>query len=263
METTMQELTVTKQDIVNNLFDFWKIVGQYSKQYAEKEAFKSINLKGSDWPNRVFDINEEFASEAFDELHQLVLNGDVPNLLTIDENSSVKTILESNGYYPLFHQLTMAVDLNSVMADELDPTVYIPIATKLEAAQFARVASGAFGYIVDCEIIEKLISDSRIKMFVSLHEGEASTCGLIFIDDNNHAGLHMVGTLPEYRGQGHGQAMTNNLLQICKQKGFSTCVLQASESGQRIYRNFNFEGYGKITTYTIEGKHTHYRWNKQ
>lgn len=60
------------------------------------------------------------------------------------------------------------------------------------------------------------------------------------------AGLHLVGTIKEYRGRGFGTIMTKNDLYDAKLKGCKLGVLQASEMGKKIYSKIGFIEYCKV-----------------
>jgi ribosomal protein S18 acetylase RimI-like enzyme len=60
------------------------------------------------------------------------------------------------------------------------------------------------------------------------------------------AGLYFIGTLPDFRRQGIGTAITRYTLQQAQQMGANLAVLQATVMGAPIYRALGFTAYGEF-----------------
>jgi ribosomal protein S18 acetylase RimI-like enzyme len=63
------------------------------------------------------------------------------------------------------------------------------------------------------------------------------------------AGIHNVATLPEWRRQGIGSAMTRAALRDARATGHRTATLHASDLGYSIYRRLGFQESCKIGRY--------------
>lgn len=75
--------------------------------------------------------------------------------------------------------------------------------------------------------------------------------GMLFLDKNNISGLHMTGTMPEFRGLGLGKTMTNKLLLEAHKNKSNYVVLVASEAGEKIYSKLGFISDGNLKSYKI------------
>ncbi len=64
------------------------------------------------------------------------------------------------------------------------------------------------------------------------------------------AGIFNVVTLPKYRGQGFGTAITLAPLIDAKKRGYEIAWLGSSPMGFNVYKNIGFEEYGKMITCT-------------
>jgi GNAT superfamily N-acetyltransferase len=52
--------------------------------------------------------------------------------------------------------------------------------------------------------------------------------------------LHNVHTLPEYRRRGFARRLVETAVEWCRERGFSSLVLNASDAGRPLYENIGF-----------------------
>ena len=78
-----------------------------------------------------------------------------------------------------------------------------------------------------------------------------ASCGIVFVDNNKVSGIHMIGTIREYRGLGLGKAMTNKLIFEAYENKSCEVVLVASKAGERIYSKMGFIAYGALKSYSV------------
>lgn len=57
------------------------------------------------------------------------------------------------------------------------------------------------------------------------------------------AGIFYVGTLPQYRGNGIGKAMTGHLVNEAREQGYGISTLNASRMGYPLYLKLGFKEY--------------------
>ncbi len=62
-------------------------------------------------------------------------------------------------------------------------------------------------------------------------------------------GLHLVATLPAYRGKGLGYAVSQKPLIDAQQRGASHAILLASEMGKPVYQKIGFKEYALCNVY--------------
>lgn len=233
--------------ITENLFEFWAIVGKSIGTLINENDYKAVIVRESDWPNRIFDVNTKEMD--FEYIIKLSQNNILPDKITLEK----PTILAEDSRVKLFlEQGNMALDMNKYSLRIAEVNNIKQVQSVEDARVFAEIASKSFGYKVDHTIIQKLcIVESPIKLFIHWESNQCLGCGIIFIDSNHNAGLHMIGTIPEGRGKGIGTQMVMRLLEEIKAKSCNFCVLNASKMGEPIYKKLGFQSYGNLETYRI------------
>jgi GNAT superfamily N-acetyltransferase len=85
-------------------------------------------------------------------------------------------------------------------------------------------------------------------MFIADKNGEPIGVAILFIHDNV-AGIYDVEVLREYRGQGIGTDLLQNVCIFARNAGARVAVLAASEQGSQFYPRFGFSIAGRYPTY--------------
>lgn len=88
--------------------------------------------------------------------------------------------------------------------------------------------------------------DNQITLLTYYHEGQPASTVELFATDEQTVGLYGFATLEEFRRKGIGSALMTYCLNLAKEKGYRYVILQGTEDGLGIYRNYGFEAY---TTY--------------
>jgi ribosomal protein S18 acetylase RimI-like enzyme len=244
--------------VINNMFEFWDFVGHQSNTLLTTTDFKAILVKGSDWPRRIFNLGMEQEAEpsVFEDLAIQIQAGDLPNMITFTESLAERyqEPLSAAGFIPRMKQLGMMIDLSATMFnDEASSSVHFEeVENEHQAGLFASIAAQSFNYQVGPEVVASLVNrKDKVRLFIAHHENQAAACGLIFYDEQGHAGLHMIGTLPESRGKGLAKKLTLHLLQECVNDKKRLCVLHASKAGEYVYVKLGFRAVKDMITYHI------------
>ncbi len=236
--------------IINNLYELWEHIGTVTNTLFTTENFSSVAIDGSDWPKRIFNLQNDKKSIA--QILQLHKAGTLPGIVPVPKPNSLST---NTHFEFVMQQTNMALDLSSVSKVSVNNPHIKRVTTEKEAIQFAETASNAFGYNVDPTVISRIITDSENpRLCIYEENGMSLGCGLVYFDSLNIAGLHMIGTVPEGRGKGVGKCITEKLLQEAKVMGGKQCVLHASVMGETIYKKLGFEAFGILETYRIVNK---------
>lgn len=238
------------KQIVENLFELWKLIGTSTQQLVETDNHTIVSIPYSDWPNRIFDIQN--TSENL--LSELELAFPKLKLVSLEEDLSHYTNTNPNTNLELTSTLkNMAIELENYPYNSTENTNIYQVSTLEHANTFAQTATKAFGYKVDASVIKAIMPlSSKLRLYLYGEKTEALGCGIVFFDSNNNAGLHMIGTLPQSRGKGVGKAITQHLLGEAKLQGAKMCVLHASKLGEPIYSKLGFKPYGELNTFRFK-----------
>jgi len=192
---------------------------------------------------------------------QKIGQNELPNLLTVPEDSELQEYLESVGMFQWFTQRGMAIQLTEPLPEPLNDLQQIKRVESIEEATlFAEIASKGFQNNVDPSIMVALMKNAyRVKLFIGKHDNVFASCGLLFYDSKGNAGLYMIATLPEYRGLGLGKNMTIRLMNECIKDEVSFCSLQASPAGEPVYLKLGFKPSKNIYTYKMNGENVRYK----
>ncbi len=237
-----------KNKIVYNLFEFWKHIGSRTQTLHSTDQYHVVRPKNNSWPKKIFEIS---AKSNFEKLHKNIKNETLPNSIAILENEALEKELVLHDFTPGFLIKGMYLHLKEYDFPDSDFSSIDRVDNEEKAIVFAQIASASFGYEVLESTIKDLINSPKIKLFIGKHENHYANCGMLFLDENNYSGLHMIGTPPEFRGKSLGKLMTAKLLFEAAENKSETVVLVASESGERIYTKLGFKSDGYVKGYTV------------
>ncbi|WP_212004618.1 GNAT family N-acetyltransferase [Chitinophaga sp. HK235] len=245
-------MTQEERHIIENLFEHWTYVGEKAGLITTAPRYKAVIPDGSDWPKRVFEVAgpEELALIAAQ-----IKAGALPDAVTFTESQAMEYehTLSSAGFEVKMRLQGMIIYLReNPPAEESGDVQFSLVTAATEAAVFADIAAQSFNYRVDGAIVARLLhQEDKIKVFTGTYKGAAACCGVIYYDNNGNAGLHFIGTLPDFRGKGLAAAMTTRLLRECVADGKRYCVLHASKAGLPIYSRLGFEPVKEVITYAL------------
>jgi len=233
--------------ITKNLFEFWDFIGQKNNIYIESSNYKAVSVVGSDWPKRIYAIEDKI--ESYEEIIKLSNDSLLPNIITLDKHTD---LINYNKTQLRFTQTNMCLDLNNYKNEITNNDNIHQIKSKSDAFEFANIASESFGYKVDGTIVYNLCKDNfHSRLFIYKEKEESYGCGIVFFDKNNVAGFHMIGTIPKGRGKGIGKSITEKLINEALINDCKYCVLNASKMGEQIYKKLGFTAFGTLENYTI------------
>ncbi|QJB31578.1 GNAT family N-acetyltransferase [Chitinophaga oryzae] len=239
-----------EKHIIGNLFEHWAYVGERAGLLTTAPSYKAVMPAESDWPRRVFDVQQP---EALAHIATQIREGLLPDAVTFTASvaEALAAPLAAAGFQPKMSLQGMIIYLRENPPGESPEHIRFALAgSEADAYTFATIAEGSFNYRVDGAVVARLLGqENKIKVFIGTVDGRAACCGLIFYDEAGNAGLHFIGTLPDFRGKGLAAAMTTRLLQECVADGKRYCVLHASKAGLPIYTRLGFEPVKEVITY--------------
>jgi len=144
--------------------------------------------------------------------------------------------------------------------ERLNPRVHINRDVQIEAARDAatldqaaevyaaayHLPAGAAAYMRSVRMTA--LWDPAVYVYLArLHGIPAGTVTLVL--KAGVAGLHALGTMPEYRGHLVGTSLMVRAIRDAAGLGFRTAVLQAPPGGIRLYRRLGFETYWRAQVF--------------
>ncbi|PKV50275.1 acetyltransferase (GNAT) family protein [Aquimarina sp. MAR_2010_214] len=239
-----------KETIINHLFEFWEYIGAQGNFLNRGDGYTYTNPEKNSWPNKIFGIDPKIVN--LEQLHTKMKNGTLPKSLGVAENENIEKRLLQHNFEQQSVVKAMFLETSKNTAPLDDFATIELVDNDQKAKVFARVSSKSFGYQILPETIISLVRhQKKIRLFLGKHNSEYVSCGIIYHDKNGCSGIHMIGTLPEYRGMGLGKIMTNKLLFEAYRNLSDIVVLVASKSGERIYSKIGFITDGTLKSYTV------------
>ncbi|NQX82476.1 MAG: GNAT family N-acetyltransferase [Flavobacteriaceae bacterium] len=234
--------------IINNLFEFWEYISSQSNFFEDKGDYKYSYPSDKSWPSKVFGIDSRTLD--FDDLSSNMKKDDLPNSLGILEDEYTEKQLISHNFIETSVVKGMYLNIKDMHQPMFNTGDIQQVVTKSQALGFAKIASECFGYDVNYNTILSLLgNDNKIKLYIDNYNGNMASCGIVFVDKYNISGIHMIGTIPKYRGLGLGKAMTTRLISEACKSSSNKVVLVASKSGERIYSKMGFRADKLLKSY--------------
>lgn len=154
-------------------------------------------------------------------------------------------------------ELGMAANLKEIPQNlsPLEGLKIIKVTTLEELADFAEVIAANWQPPAESVIqfYQKvasvaLASDSLIQFYVGYWNEKPVAASELFLEAGV-AGLYCISTRLEFRNRGIGSAITLAPLLEAAQKGYRMAILQASETGENLYRRLGFKPYCNFDIY--------------
>ena len=203
------------------------------------------------WPNRCWlDWGANWDLASFSEsLAELPQRATIPLwLLEQVDQSEFKKALTDRGFSLLLTQTAMYLDLKKPRVVPTESLETQEVATASDIENWTEVASRSFGYAIDKKIVQKIASNGQARLFIAMVGGQVAATALLF-KTGDTIGIHQVGVLPDYRGQGLAKALMQSLLETCAHWGGKCVTLQASSAGLGLYQKLGFTGQFRIESY--------------
>ena len=132
----------------------------------------------------------------------------------------------------------------------------VPVRTRQQLADYADVLAQGFGegerearWVQEVFATTGLDADSPWQHLVGYVDAVAVTTATLFFT-REIVGLYFIATVPLWRRQGLGAAITLRALQAARQRGARWAVLCASAMGASVYRRIGFSELATIRIFT-------------
>lgn len=234
--------------IINNLFELWALIGHKNNNLNDLEHYSYSKFNNTTWPSKIFNLKP---NTDFKKLYTAIKLARVPNSIALLENKTIEALLLKHIFILKSTVKGMYLNLTKENKPENNFNAIEKVDSIEKATEFANLASLAFGYDILPSTIIALLHNTKLKLYLGKHNEQFGSCGLILLDQNNISGIHMIGTIPEYRGLGLGKIMTNKLVFEAFKNKSNQAVLVASQSGELIYKKLGFITNGNLKNYMI------------
>lgn len=244
--------------IEKNLDEFYSNCSKHPNfESVETEQIKWVYAKNADWPSCIYNAN--FANCDVDieieRIKKLIESNKAPDGWTIGpltEPNNLGKALESHGFFNVFHQAGMALDLNLLLdVQKNSSSLEIKaVDNNKELESWATVVAEVFHINIDYELLDYLLSQKEVRFYIGIFKRKIISALLLYLIPGA-AGLHAVSTLQEYRRKDFAFRMSRRALQDAHNLGYNLGVLQASAMGQHVYKKLGFQKYCEIITYAL------------
>jgi ribosomal protein S18 acetylase RimI-like enzyme len=157
--------------------------------------------------------------------------------------------LTSSGKLPV-----MAIDLSSLPEDLTIPAdlAIAQVQDPETLKHWVRIATVGFE-IPDSQYnayydLELSLESQKYIRFIGWWKGSPVVTSALYLDPQV-AGIYVVATIPEARGNGFAKALVLTALQKASALGYHVATLQASHMGVNVYRRLGFQQYSQIEAY--------------
>lgn len=243
-----------KNEIIENLFEFWDHISTLTGQSSKVPEFQMIQQEDFMWPSKIYNISP--TKETINYLYQEITSETIPNSMNVVGNINTDDVMEQQGFELKSTLEAMFVTDIPQKFLNTDTSAIHPVNSKEMATTFAEIASSSFRYPVDSNTIINISKSDVLHTYIGMHKGRYVSCGMLFLDKQGHVGLHMIGTLAAVRGLGIGKIMTQHLVKEALAIAKGNIVLVASKAGAFIYQKMGFEVDGALKTYHIKKSQT-------
>lgn len=246
-----------KIKIEDNFYNICKKCAQKADSNEIKHSYYYSSQNPYDeWYSRIynFSIPKEKISNELESLIEKISTNRLPSTLLIKEDElteSFKVELQYNNFTQLIYQTMMKIESSDFDYNNEDFDKIKVIKNIEDLKEWHKLATSIFGDI-DFKLLEMFLEDDEIEFISATVDEKIVATTMIFFQDDK-AGLHLVGTNPEYRGKGLASLITKFSVNYIKERGYKTTVLQASQMGKSVYAKIGFIGENKIY---------HWKYNK-
>lgn len=232
---------------IANLTSLWSKVGKAVGHYVSENDYELSLVKNSEWPNKIW-INQPLTNELLVGLSQKMVSSEqflVFPHWDIYPNEGSGIALE--GFTQKSFQTGMSLPLNKPFPSSNSLTVK-RVSNIADAKLWAAVYPKCFGYVIGEEILIQTMNEIEYDLFY--FNGELVGTA-IYHPNEQVAGIHGVGIVPEMRRRGFAEEIMYLLLNRAIAAHIPYATLQASELGKGIYKRLGFTEDFIIKNYVI------------
>lgn len=211
----------------------------------------SVMATNSIWPNANYRFKSNFIqsnSIGFDQLLQKVDEGVEPKLFFFEKIDDIQ-FLRSKNIYPIDSWRLM--ELNGAAATDKQinsqPYIFMPINNEAGLQEWLQVVSLILFHskAIDAKIIQHLLQ-KNVQLYALFIDGKIMGTTMVYTDENNVAGIYMVGISKEHQGKGWGKILLNQTIALTQKAQPLKIVLQSTRGWLNFYKSLGFYQNGNV-----------------
>jgi len=230
---------------IKNLTQLWKIMGTQS---IPLRSARTTQMSIS-WPYRYWFESTPVIADLTYSVNQVMDNylipvWEEPNALGFN----LETVLITNGFKIMLEQTAMYLDLKTFQEKTLSNLKLLAVSSGQDIKTWTDIAEQSFMYEIDQSVIENIAINPDIKLLTAYLNDVPVATALLFTTDNI-VGIHQVGVLAQYRGQGIARKLIQDVIKLCNEAPNRYITLQASSAGESLYKSLGFKEQFKIRSF--------------
>jgi GNAT superfamily N-acetyltransferase len=207
---------------------------------SDTEASLFIN---NHWPNRCW-LEGTLPNNDNRWLQNLPTNTIIPTWNKLDENGiddELENQLINNHWQNMLEQTAMYLPIKTKnkMNHIRDGFTLKPLSSDKDITAWLDIVSDSFGYQIDRIVIDRLISETDVKILMATYQNKPAASALLY-KTGDVIGLHQMGVKSEFQGQGLAKIFMLKIIDVCQQWQGKNIVLQASQAGKPLYEKLGF-----------------------
>jgi len=225
------------------------------KEICEQKDYAWIFTTPSVWPNFVFNFNLKSPQVLYNSrfIRRRMAADFQPKWLVMNDQQDDGQWLTQNGFQLHRQWAGMAANL-STLPQNIPPVEGLKIISVTDNRTFqqwmAVINTALFEtQALEVRMMHKLLQSPDTTMFLAILNGIPVASSMLYLSAGV-AGIYMVATLTNHRGQGIGRLITLEPLLLAQQLGYNMAVLQATPMGYPVYQTVGFE---RLFWYNVYG----------
>gem|GEM_PF-1518757 len=198
-----------------------------TSQVTEQEVAQVVNYFGS-VPFRWF-----------------VPEGDAPQIALL-ERCNVRYICSFPAMAVELSQMPVTTFQPGLTVQEVETAAAMELWFSVITQSYSMAQPAEFAQCI--EELKRRAGPKGLRFYLGFYE-EVPVAGSVLMQHGDRAGLHWVGTLPEYRHKGAGLMVSLQPLLDARQQGCATALLFASVLGKHVYERLGFKEYATYKVY--------------
>lgn len=248
-------------EIRNNLYEFYDQISRSTGIHSEKQDHWSVirNIPGA-WPRIIYRIAPEIIEkESSILLTEKLTTGSYPEILIASDQNiqEIDPFLRSKGFYPFSAWKGMAINTQDLMSPDLPKTIEVvkpKSATDID--QWIKIVTSQLisPALLDKTLLESLIAQSGIEIFLLKHNGVGVSTVLVFTSENS-TGLYLIATIKSAQRQGFASLLVQQILFHETRKSINPIILHATPKGEALYSKLGFVPFNHFFLYRFLNTH--------